>query len=56
MLNNYYGGALDCVRRVLIEEGPRGFFNGLSANLIRGISGAILLVGYDEVKKIVFSQ
>ena len=35
------------------EEGLRGLYSGLSANLIRGISGAVLLVGYDETKAII---
>ena len=39
--------------RILREEGIRGVYSGLSANLIRGVSGAVLLVGYDEVKRIL---
>ena len=33
------------------EEGVRGLFHGLTANLLRGMGGALLLVGYDEAKK-----
>lgn len=35
------------------DEGIRGFYSGLSVNVVRGISGAILLVGYDEAKKLL---
>jgi len=47
-----YKGAVDCVRQTLREEGVRGLFAGLSVNILRGVSGALLLVGYDEVKKV----
>jgi solute carrier family 25 (adenine nucleotide translocator) protein 4/5/6/31 len=49
----YYRGAVDCFTKILATEGVKGLFSGLSANLIRGFSGAILLVGYDEIKKIL---
>ncbi len=42
-----------CFRYVLQTEGFKGFFSGLGINLVRGVSGALLLVCYDEVKKIV---
>ena len=38
---------------ILREEGVRGLYHGLSVNLIRGIGGAILLVGYDEAKALL---
>lgn len=46
-----YRHSLDCLRRILREEGYRALYHGLSVNLIRGVSGAFLLVGYDEMKK-----
>ena len=48
-----YRSALHAFRRILKEEGLRGVYSGLSANLIRGVSGAVLLVGYDEVKTLI---
>jgi solute carrier family 25 (adenine nucleotide translocator) protein 4/5/6/31 len=42
-----------CVRQIIRTEGLKGFYSGLSVNLVRGVGGALLLVGYDEVKKIV---
>ena len=41
---------IQMVRIILREEGIRGLYSGLSANLIRGVGGTILLVGYDEAK------
>jgi hypothetical protein len=41
---------LHCVRTILREEGIRGLYSGLPANLVRGLSGSLLLVGYDEAK------
>ena len=48
-----YSTALDCARHVLREEGPRGFFLGLTPNLLRSVGGAVLLVSYDEFQKLL---
>lgn len=48
-----YRNGWDCARRIIQEEGVRGLFSGLSVNLVRGFSGAVLLVAYDEFKRIV---
>lgn len=39
-----------CLRHIIRQESWRGLFSGLSVNLVRGISGALLLVCYDEAK------
>jgi len=49
----YYRSAMDCFTKIIALEGVKGLFSGLSANLLRGFSGAILLVGYDEIKAIM---
>lgn len=46
-----YKNGFDCARRILVEEGVKGLFAGLSVNLVRGFTGAILLVAYDDIKK-----
>lgn len=46
----YYRSGWHCFRRILREEGARGLFSGLGANLVRGLSGSLLLVGYDEIR------
>ncbi len=40
---------------ILRSEGVKGFYRGLSANLMRGVGGAALLVTYDEMKVFVHS-
>ena len=46
----YLRSGTHCFLSIMREEGIRGLYQGLSVNLIRGIGGAILLVGYDEAK------
>lgn len=46
-----YRNGVHCVRVILREEGFLGLYAGLPANLLRGLSGSLLLVGYDEAKK-----
>lgn len=49
-----YASGLDCVRKVYrYEGGLRGFYPGIGVNLVRGVSGAILLIGYDEIKAVL---
>jgi len=45
-----YNGAIHAFTTILREEGLRGLYSGLSANLIRGIAGPILLVSYDVIR------
>jgi len=49
----YYRNSFHCLIRILHEEGIRGLFAGLTANLFRGIAGSLMLVGYDECKRIL---
>jgi len=44
-----YRNTLHCVTKIFHEEGLRGFYKGISANLLRGFGGATLLVVYDEL-------
>ena len=46
-----YRNGFHAFARIMKEEGIRGLYSGLSANLIRGVSGSVLLVGYDELKR-----
>lgn len=48
-----YRHSWDCFLRIVREEGPRALFQGLSANLVRSVSGALLLVGYEEMQKVL---
>mmetsp|Transcript_15269 Transcript_15269/g.30849 ORF Transcript_15269/g.30849 Transcript_15269/m.30849 type:complete len:334 (+) Transcript_15269:328-1329(+) len=48
-----YRNTIHCFRRVWAEEGYRGFLLGLGPNLVRCIGSALVLVSYDEFKRIL---
>jgi solute carrier family 25 (mitochondrial adenine nucleotide translocator), member 4/5/6/31 len=48
-----YTSTADCWKKVMLNEGPKGFFKGAWSNVIRGAGGAFVLVLYDEVKKLI---
>ncbi|XP_032410697.1 ADP/ATP translocase 2-like [Xiphophorus hellerii] len=48
-----YTGTLDCWRKIARDEGSKAFFKGAWSNMIRGFCSAIVLVLYDEIKKVI---
>ncbi|KAI0559920.1 mitochondrial ADP/ATP translocase [Gracilaria domingensis] len=48
-----YNGTLDAWRKILVNEGTGAFFKGSLSNILRGAGGALVLVMYDELKKII---
>lgn len=44
-----YNGMSDCFTKILSKEGPKGFYKGALANVLRGTGAAIVLVMYDEI-------
>lgn len=48
-----YTSSLDCFKKILRNEGASGFFKGAFANILRGFGGALVLVFYDEFKKLI---
>jgi len=46
-----YNGALDAANQIMKAEGFMSFFKGAGANILRGVAGAGVLAGFDEVKK-----
>lgn len=48
-----YSGTLDCWRKIAANEGMSAFFKGAGSNILRGTGGAIVLVLYDEIKKVL---
>eukprot|EP00601_Ochromonadales_sp_CCMP2298_P029816 CAMPEP_0173336038 /NCGR_PEP_ID=MMETSP1144-20121109/6313_1 /TAXON_ID=483371 /ORGANISM="non described non described, Strain CCMP2298" /LENGTH=169 /DNA_ID=CAMNT_0014281243 /DNA_START=1 /DNA_END=510 /DNA_ORIENTATION=+ len=48
-----YKGAVDCLGRIVREEGVKGVFSGLGVNVVRGLAGSLLLVAYDELKLVI---
>lgn len=48
-----YKNTLDCWVKISKQEGPRAFFKGALSNVFRGTGGALVLVFYDELKKLL---
>mmetsp|Transcript_44616 Transcript_44616/g.105699 ORF Transcript_44616/g.105699 Transcript_44616/m.105699 type:complete len:318 (+) Transcript_44616:532-1485(+) len=48
-----YNGTLDCFAKILKNEGSSAFFKGAGANILRGMGGALVLVGYDKIKEYI---
>jgi len=48
-----YNGMTDCFGKILQKEGPKGFFKGALANILRGTGAALVLVIYDEIMNAV---
>jgi len=48
-----YTGTIDCFNKVYQKEGTNGFFKGAWSNVIRGAGGALVLVFYDELQKLI---
>merc|ERR1711865_1088892 len=45
-----YSGTMDCAVKIVKDEGVGAIFKGFAANVLRTIGGALVLVGYDEIK------
>lgn len=48
-----YKNTLDCWLVITKTEGPSAFFKGAFSNILRGTGGALVLVFYDEIKKVI---
>eukprot|EP01025_Chloroclados_australasicus_P039279 TRINITY_DN405_c0_g1_i1.p3 TRINITY_DN405_c0_g1~~TRINITY_DN405_c0_g1_i1.p3 ORF type:complete len:397 (+),score=68.32 TRINITY_DN405_c0_g1_i1:1033-2223(+) len=48
-----YKGQLDCWYKIAAQEGIPAFFKGAFSNILRGTGGALVLVLYDEFKKVL---
>jgi len=47
-----YSGTLDCFSKIVANEGFTALFKGASANIFRTVGAALVLVLYDEIKKV----
>ena len=45
-----YKGSIDCATKILKNEGAMSFMKGCWANILRGVAGAGVLVGFDKLK------
>merc|ERR1711908_244736 len=48
-----YTGTLDCAVKIVKDEGMGAMFKGFGANVLRTLGGALVLVGYDEIKRMI---
>merc|ERR1719460_910189 len=48
-----YSGTLDCAAKIVKDEGIGAIFKGFGANVLRTLGGALVLVGYDEIKALI---
>jgi solute carrier family 25 (adenine nucleotide translocator) protein 4/5/6/31 len=42
-----YTSSIDCTRKILASEGVASLFKGAGSNILRGLCGALVLVGFD---------
>jgi solute carrier family 25 (adenine nucleotide translocator) protein 4/5/6/31 len=47
-----YKGSIDCLTQIVRNEGGMSLMKGAGANVLRGIGGAIVLAGFDELVKV----
>jgi len=47
----HYNSSMDCARQILKNEGWQSYFKGAGANIMRGIAGAMVISGFDVVKR-----
>jgi len=51
-----YKSSLHCFSQIIAKEGVRSLFKGAGANILRGIAGAGVLAGYDQLQMIFFGK
>merc|ERR1711881_192268 len=47
-----YPNAMSAFASIAKEEGTAAFFKGAGSNILRGLAGTLVLVGFDEFKKL----
>jgi solute carrier family 25 (adenine nucleotide translocator) protein 4/5/6/31 len=45
-----YKNSIDCTRKILAQEGLASMYKGAGSNILRGLAGALVLVGFDYFK------
>lgn len=51
-----YKGSVDCAIQLYKSEGPKTFFKGAGANILRGVAGAGVLTFYDRLQLVLFGK
>ncbi|VEL27952.1 unnamed protein product, partial [Protopolystoma xenopodis] len=49
-----YSGSIDCAVQIIKKEGFMSLMKGAGANILRGVAGAGVLAGFDELKDIYY--
>jgi len=47
-----YNSSIDCAQKVLTQEGVKALYKGAGSNILRGLAGSFVLVGFDYGKQI----
>jgi solute carrier family 25 (adenine nucleotide translocator) protein 4/5/6/31 len=45
-----YKNSIDCAKKILAGEGVSAMYKGAGSNILRGLAGALVLVGFDYIK------
>lgn len=48
-----YKGTFDCMRKIYAEKGFRAFYKGALSNIFRGTGGALVLVLYEKIQRLL---
>lgn len=52
-----YNGSIDAYRKIVLEEGVKGLYSGLGANIIRNsVMNAAELASYDQIKSSIIAR
>jgi len=51
-----YKNSMHCMSEIVKKEGVKSLFKGAGANILRGIAGAGVLSGYDQLQMIFFGK
>jgi len=51
-----YRSSMHCMNEIIKKEGVKSLFKGAGANILRGIAGAGVLSGYDQLQMIFFGK
>jgi len=45
-----YKSSIDCTKKILTQEGVPALYKGAGSNILRGLAGSLVLVGFDYTK------
>jgi len=51
-----YKSSFHCFKEIIRKEGVSSLFKGAGANILRGVAGAGVLAGYDQLQMIFFGK